>query len=256
MNNTLLSVLLACIVLIQCKSIEQPESKADSSVNEVARRTSPNQVNQSGSGDVNTLLPTRDPYQEFLSRKDAISIEKLIKNKKAKSSVDQGAFSMGEQLILFSFLAQSGNQEVEQWLLDFFDEYIDALIIWNNTCDYCDGVGGVPHMFRDRFDNGMRKALDFVPPSIEKIDLIMRVYNQEPDSYWAGGDHDPIINGNERVLRSLQLNIPVNLRPKRKYLGDYSHEGEMELQEVIEQLYNQIKMGEVKLIDRETWKSM
>ena len=256
MNNTLLSVLLACIVLIQCKSIEQPESKADSTVSEVTLPTSPNQVNQSVTSDVITPLAPRDPYQEFLSRKDAISIEKLIKNKKAKSSVDQGAFSMGEQLILFSFLAQSGNQEVEQWLLDFFDEYIDALIIWNNTCDYCDGVGGVPHMFKDRFDFRLSKALDNIPPSKEKIDLIMRLYNQEPDTYAGEGDHDPVINGNERVLISLRGNVPKSLRPKRRYVGLYNKEVELYLQEVIEHLYNQIKMGEAELIDRETWKEI
>ena len=95
-----------------------------------------------------------------------------------------------------------------------------------------------------------------MPPSQAKIDLIMLLYNQEPDTYWEGGDHDPIINGNKIVLELLLENIPYHFRPYRKYISEYSERAEKYDNRIVLELYNQIKNGEIALIDKETWKSM
>ena len=256
MNNTLLSVLLACIVLIQCKSIEQPESKADSTVSEVTLPTSPNQVNQSVTSDVITPLAPRDPYQEFLSRKDYVDVAAMIESSTAKMKVESGSVDMSGQIRKFSQLAQAGNREVESWLLIFYDDYFDALFSWNIKCEQCDGDGGVPHMFMFRFNKSLYRALRNIPPSIKKIELIMRLYKKESDTYWAGGDHDDMINGDKIVLNLLCPNITNKLCLRRGDIGRYNDEAIHEVQKLIEELYNQIVSGEVKLIDRETWKSM
>jgi hypothetical protein len=202
-----------------------------------------------------TPSPQFDHYQNFKTWKDAINVEDMMKLKGARINRYDGNSSMDGQVSLFSYLAKSGNIEVEQWLLDFFDEYIDALIEWNSSCDTCDGVGGVPHMFIERFNNRLFRAVDNMPPSMEKIELIMRLYDQEPDPYWRGGDND-IYNGNFLVRELICNSVQKGVCDAKWDVYKASKEHVEFYRDRIETIYNQIKMGEVKLIDRESWKSM
>ena len=83
----------------------------------------------------------------------------------------------------------------------------------------------------------------------------MRLYNQEPDPYWEGGDND-IYNGNFYVRKLLCNSVEKGVCNTKwdVYKGSMEH---VEFyRERINKLYNQIKMGEVELIDRETWKEI
>ena len=65
-----------------------------------------------------------------------------------------------------------------------------------------------------------------------------------------------MINGNKIVLELLIQNIPYHLQPYRKYISEYSERAEKDDERIVLELYNQIKNGEIALIDKETWKSM
>jgi hypothetical protein len=114
MKIRILLKLSLIILFFQCKSIDNHKNEIVDHKDKLAEDDFQHKVKNYNSSNEHDHVPTevlstsdhqKDPYEEFRSKKSAIDIEKLIKNKMAKSSIDQGAFSMGEQLILFSFLA-------------------------------------------------------------------------------------------------------------------------------------------------------
>jgi hypothetical protein len=208
-----------------------------------------------------TVRRTNSMYDELKSVRDSIDINDVLKKtfkdgRSARIVLKSKSYYVTDIMSQFAVASKNGNKEIEEWLLEFFEDYFEGVINWNNICAHCDGVGGKPDLFMSHLNWFRLKYVGIMPPSQAKIDLIMRLYNQEPDTYWEGGDHDPIINGNQIVLELLIDNIPYHLRPYRKYLGEYSEEAESEVDKIVLELYNQIKNGEIALIDRETWKSM
>jgi len=260
MKSRVFFVVLSVSLLVNCRSVSRYENKGDGiqykeSMEVSYREASDSKYQVSLESDTISKLTNGD-YEKFKSRKNGIDIQAMINSRSAKMKIERGSVDMTGQIRKFSKLARMGNKEVEGWLLNFYDEYFDALFSWNKTCDHCDGVGGIPHMFMLRFNKSLYRGIRNIPPSMEKIDLIMRLYKKESDTYWAEGDHDDIINGDKIVLNLLCPNIDDERCLRRGDIGRYNDDAINEVQETIEQLYNQIKMGEVKLIDRETWKSM
>lgn len=249
-----LTIVIFLVSFQCCRSVERAEPIAGKYSDSISN-------NDSIVTKTSDVARTETKLKEFNSIKDLIDIEEVLKNTfkdgdRAKISINSKSYTISDLIYHFAIASKNGNSEIEQWLLSFFEGYVEGIIEWNGSCGYCDGVGGKPDLFMSHLSQTKLRLFNLIPPSQEKVRIIMLLFNQEPDTYWAGRDHAPMINGNEIVLELLLENIPYHLRPYRKYISEYSERAEKDDNRIVLELYNQIKNGEIALIDRETWKSM
>ena len=189
MNNTLISILLACIVLIQCKSIERPESKVESSVNEVAKQPSVCTdlrdtlysydyiVYLSDTLSLELVKPTFHKY------KDSLTIDDLYHKRENPYSEESWQRSTKEVirtlprstegfLIFFMYIAKSGDTEAEAWLLDFYDRYF-SYCVKRYESGYIRDLYIEP---RTPIDPSDFRRIKQIFPSIIKVNLLAKLY--------------------------------------------------------------------------------
>ena len=195
MNNTLLSVLLACIVLIQCKSIERPESKADSTVNESTLQHSTYTDLRDTLYSYNYVVYNSDTLTMevvkpiFHKYKDSVSVKKLYRNAvnpreykgkiKSADELYDPPNSVVSYLYFFVDIAKSGDTEVEAWLLDFYDRYFSYCVK-----RYKSGIDN--YLFygpASPISHGELKRIRRIFPSINKVNMLAKLYGVQSRAY-------------------------------------------------------------------------
>ena len=159
--------------------------------------------------------------------------------------------SPGSLIMSYVLLAKSGDIEVEQFLLRFYKELIDLALAEQNTGKKSKTKKGAISMWH-------KIRLNNLPPSIEKIDLIMKFVGQElVQSYHLEPDEDVLyFYGDFWTFNMLIFNVDRQYwtdKYKRMQIDiDFANANLYEVKE----LYKKIKNGSVQLIDRDRWKRL
>ena len=188
-------------------------------------------------------LRRKDEFRKIFETKKSKTLPSYMQLKKNKGTLvnkDGSIYSLDGYINMYSYLAKSGDREVEDYLLKFFKEYIDLAL------SQYSGKNGV-------IDILMKQTLNKIPPSLEKIDLLLSFFGVEPNP--IKDDSDMIdIYGDSYTFMLLIQNIDEQYW-NGKYLDMAWHpEIATKNRHEIEKLYENIKNGKVPLINREKWK--
>jgi len=155
-----------------------------------------------------------------------------------------------------SRLARVGHKESENLLLDFYDEYVDIAIEWNEAL--YDGVDGKPDIFLGPLRGHVFNAFHYIPPSKRKIEIYAKLAGLEKERYLVSEDVAEVL-GELIVFKKLRINLKVGPFKNELFelhiqaLKSRSEKYEEWLTRTNKELINGMLSGEIEMVDRATW---
>lgn len=254
-------IIISTLLFISCKTSKEsiiinPESNSEM-VKQKEREKRIAELNSFLLDKIEKINNDGITYKSFECCKDQIEADKLYSELRLSKSYRVKIQDLNRSIEAFillnnySYLALGGNLEMENYLLQFYDDVVFEIIRQNH--EYSDGPGMEENLFHwiDRdIDN-----IQFLPPSKKKIVLLYRLAGQEPtlgkDLY---GDISAL-HGDHFVLEQIFMNID------EKYFYDFykvsrgipNAERSSFVRSHMDKIYKGIMSGEISLKDRNDW---